>query len=247
MFMITGNFGNDTESIYKSLREVAERDPVLVREKSSWSSHSDGWGIVSIGTSKIGHVRSSQPLFESGIPELINSGIMLMHARKASSGEPAGTLMSHPYVYSDNDYTVFLAHNGSLNKNVLAQKLGIDNVDHDTDSSVFLTYMMSNKGNVGERLQKAIKESRENDVFKKLTNLFVISVSKDDFKTQCFYYSHNVTDREYGKLYKVYGKGWTGIFSSSITEAKNFPAETEKNGVDYEKVLEMDCQARDQK
>ncbi len=246
MFMIAGNFGNDAESIYKSLREVAERDPVLVREKSNWLSHSDGWGIVTISNDKIEHVRSSKPVFESDSPELINSGIMLMHARKASPGEPAGALMSHPYVYSDNDYTVFLAHNGSLNKNVLAQKLGIKSVDHDTDSSVFLKYMMSNDGNIGERFQKAIRECKENDVFKELTNIFVISVSKDDFKTRCFYYSHNVTNREYGKLYKVHGNGWTGIFSSSIIEANSFPAETEKNEIEYEKILEMEYQIKDQ-
>lgn len=240
MFMISGNFGNDATSIYSSLREVAERDPVLVGSNSSWSSHSDGWGMVSLERDSIVYRRELAPIYRSNIPDIPSSGIVLAHARAASPGEPHGAIHSHPYQHSDSRYTVFLTHNGSLKKDKLAMELGVDYM-FDTDSNLFLKYIISMKGDIQERLQKSIDKAIDKEMFGKLTNIFVIAISNEDFQVDCLYYSYNPTKDEYGNLYEVYGDGWAGIFSSSIIEAAHFPAKTRNKLCETGIVLKMKC------
>lgn len=240
MFMMSGNFGNDSSNIYSSLREVAERDPVLMRSNSSWSSHSDGWGMVSLERDSIVYRRGLSPIYRSKIPDIPSSGIFLTHARAASPEEPRGAIHSHPYQYSDSRYTVFLTHNGSLKKDKIAMKLEVD-YKFDTDSNLFLKYIMSMKGDLWERLQQSIDDAINEEIFGKLTNIFVIAISNENFQTDCFYYSYNPTGYEYGNLYEVYGNGWTGIFSSSIIEAVHFPTKTKKRLCETGIVKKMKC------
>ncbi|MGC8609196.1 MAG: class II glutamine amidotransferase [Thermoplasmata archaeon] len=240
MFIMNGNFGNDSALAYRSLREVAERDPVQVRNNASWTAHSDGWGMVSIQKNSIVYRRELTPIYRSEIPEIPTAGIIMAHVRKASQREPVGTVYSHPYESSDSRYTVFLAHNGSLNKEKIGSKLGMDSRFF-TDSAMFLRYIMSEEGDIQERLQKSIGESIKNKIFGSLTNIFIIAISNADFKTDCFYYSYNPAENEYGKLYEVYGDGWSGVFSSSIIESTYFPKKTDIRECEAGILIRMKC------
>ncbi|MGC8506437.1 MAG: hypothetical protein ACP5NK_07020, partial [Thermoplasmata archaeon] len=108
---------------------------------------------------------------------------------------------------------------------------------------LFLKYIMSMKGDFQERFQQSIDEAINKEMFGKLTNIFVIAISNENFHVDCSYYSYNPTKYEYGSLYEVYGKGWTGIFSSSIIEAVHFPAETKNKLCETGIVVKMKCGA----
>ncbi len=111
MLCLVDNFLRDYEAIMKSFREVAKKDPIITGKEGDFISHDDGWGYVFHSKIQLKYFSSGYPVFESPIPDF-PEGKLLMHARKAASGEPVGTLASHPHFESDEYYEVYLAHNG---------------------------------------------------------------------------------------------------------------------------------------
>ncbi|CAC12581.1 conserved hypothetical protein [Thermoplasma acidophilum] len=238
MFLCHGNFGEDAGRLFLALSETAKNDPLLVKAGSTWTSHSDGWGMAMLSDGSIRFEKHSRPVYEDSVPTIISSGTVLAHARKASPGEPLGNAFSHPFYAEDERYIVLLAHNGSLDKHRIAN-CDPKCYDRNTDSGLFLSYIMTFPGTVKERFERAIFESLKNGVFGKLTNLLVVALDKFTMIEERLYFSHNASRSEYGDLYLVNGRGWTGVFSSSILMSAHFPAYVSKSKVENDTVMDL--------
>ena len=95
------------------------------------NQHDDGWGSFQYYNSENNKEhfsvhKSSEPAFKDKHSYTINSNtiknyILLNHARKASPSMPITLNQNHPYVNESG--TLILAHNGTLNKDILLSLL----------------------------------------------------------------------------------------------------------------------------
>ncbi len=237
--MIKGDFSGDYENLFLSLQDVARDDPIRREMQSSWFSHDDGWGFVFYNKNTLIHERFKEPIFKSNIVSIPKDGILIMHARKASENEPKGVLHAHPHVRYDRNYIVFLAHNGSFNKDILAGMLNEKNKEKQTDTEFFLEFLMSLEGNMVDRINKMIEIAKEREIIEKASNIFILSVEKLTGNVNLFYYSFAKDLNEYIKLYRVKSETWEGIFSSSIIRSKYFPRVSNIDPVPTDKILTL--------
>ena len=126
MFCLTGNYSDDFDSIMKSFVEVTKNDPLITAKEGNFKSHDHGWGYVHHSDESINYFRSNMPVFNSTISEF-SYGNLIIHARKAATGEPLGTMATHPHFESDDQYEVYLAHNGWSNKSAIAKEMSVNN------------------------------------------------------------------------------------------------------------------------
>ncbi len=221
--MVKGDFSEDYENLFLALKDVAKEDPIRKEMHSSWVSHDDGWGFVYYDDSTVIHERFVRPIFESNIVKIPSNGILIMHARKAGEIEPKGVMHSHPHRRSDRNYEVFLAHNGSFDKKIIAGMLNENLLNKQTDSEFFLEFLMGIEGNIFEKVNRALEITKEKEIIKTASNIFILSVEKLTGKVDLFYYSYAKDFNDYIKLYHVKSETWEGIFSSSIIRSEYFP------------------------
>ncbi len=151
------------ENLIASLIDAARYDPYLEAVHPGSRSHADGWGYVYVSIARsrelnfgtVSFYKRCKPIFEElsriALHKLINileSYIridMVVHARAASKGEPVCDIHAHPYKETYNGITVYLAHNGGVDKKKLAQDLGVDLSAH-TDSALLTKFLAKELG-----------------------------------------------------------------------------------------------------
>lgn len=225
MFCLTGNYSDDFDSIMKSFLEVTKNDPLITAKEGNFKSHDHGWGYVYQSGESVDFFRSSKPVFNSTIPGF-TYGNLIVHARKAATGEPMGTMASHPHFESDDQYEVYLAHNGWFNKPAIAKEMSVNNYSKFVDSHMFLKYIMSFKGEFLERLNSAISNAKKKGLINSTANLMILAIDRETGKSKIYYYTDSAEGygyTDYVKLYLVKGKAWHGVFSSSILISDEFP------------------------
>ena len=233
MFSLSGDFSNEYRKIMTSFLDVTRHDPLSTNSDGSFTSHDHGYGYVHYDNSSLEFFRSKTPVFESLIPDF-TSGQFIMHARKAAPGEPIGTLESHPHYEVDEDYEVFLAHNGWFDKKAIAMELGINNYGRYVDSQLFLKYVISFDGEFRNRLERALSFAKEKELIKSTANLMILSIDRNTLESRLYYYTDVKEGREYGDYVRLYhGKTdrWNGVFSSSIIQSDFFPKNVSKEEV----------------
>jgi predicted glutamine amidotransferase len=225
MFCLTGNYSDDFDSIMKSFLEVTKNDPLITAKEGNFKSHDHGWGYVHHSDESINYFRSNMPVFNSTISEF-SYGNLIIHARKAATGEPLGTMATHPHFESDDQYEVYLAHNGWFNKSAIAKEMSVNNYSNFVDSHMFLKYIMSFKGEFLERLNNAISRAKKKGLINSTANLMILAIDRETGKSKIYYYTDSAEGygyTDYVKLYLVKGKAWQGVFSSSILVSDEFP------------------------
>ncbi len=95
--------------------------------------------------------------------ERTRKGILILHARRASRGEPRGTLHAHPYIHgvaARAGYKIYaLAHNGGVDKQRLSMLVGVDPTSY-TDTHVFMTWLVR-RLSYGVKLEEALEEAKQ--------------------------------------------------------------------------------------
>lgn len=233
MFSITGDYGSDFKAITDSFLEITKNDPIITSKEGDFTSHDHGWGYVLHDEENLDFFRSKTPVFDTTLP-LFSSGNLVMHARKAASGEPMGTLACHPHFESDNRYEVFLAHNGWFDKKAIAQELDLNGFENLVDSQMFLKYIMTFQGEFKNRLESALLRAKSKSMIKTTANLMILAIDRNTGHSTIYYYT-DIAEREeytnYVKLYSVKGENWTGVFSSSIIVPSYFPGRSKATEV----------------
>jgi len=157
--------------------------------------------------------------------------VVMMHSRRASRGEPRGTLYAHPFHYSvigsHGAIDLFFSHNGGVDKNQLANTLNIRgplNVYSDSFlAGLFLSNMLSKGYDITtatRRLSSFVKSTSA-------LNLNILALSSDGVKTRVKAYvvgllGHKAEKdpnlRAYYEPILVRGRGLIGYVSSTVKD-----------------------------
>ena len=248
MFAMVGEFSQVFPEIFLSLQDVARNDPLLDAMGIDPPMHSDGWGYVTLSGENLVHYRTAVPVYDSN-PVSAHNGFMIVHARKASPQEPHGVVNSHPFHASDQDMDIYLAHNGAFDKGGIAEILGISEIRDQTDSEIFLRLVISQKGRLTQRLESAIEIAADKKLLTGTPNLLVFGVTKETMEPELAYYTappNSGAYVDYNRLYLVRGRGWSGVFSSSIIGSEFFPEDVEIDQVKTGRVFSLKEQAAGQ-
>ncbi len=111
--------------------------------------HNHGWGLALYMHDNVFYYRSNNPLYTE--PRVINAiigiggaGLGIAHIRRAGPNEPLGLIHVHPYMGQVNDSMVFLAHNGGLLKEKIADVVGYrGDLDKVTDTFLFFNLLLN--------------------------------------------------------------------------------------------------------
>ena len=121
--------------------------------------------------------------------------------------------MSHPYSESNEKKTVFMAHNGSMDRIALSSELGIVDGKQMVESEMGLKYIMKN-GLCNTTIDK----------LKQLTvtglNLLLVEMNRGEDVARLYYVNHYV-DKAEGGYYKMYSKALPNgkaVFSSTLVD-----------------------------
>lgn len=239
MFTVVGNFGPDLDDLFESLLEVCRHDPFFPPDWKAQPCHDDGWGYVTYDGDSIDFKRYKNAIFDSEKPKFNDKGILVVHARKAASGEPIGLLDSHPHHRGNSEYDVYLVHNGSYNKANIAEKLEDTNLSNQPDSEFFLEYLIRQKGTIEEKIAKTLEDADKYDFVKTTNNIFIMSVDKSNGKARLFYYGFSKRDYEYVTMYKVENDKWKAVISSSLLKASRLPKDLKVTKVEQRKLMEL--------
>ena len=147
MFAYAGYSREDLAGLVNALRKAARRDTVAERVPLKDIVHGDGWGFAVCSNRGLVYHRSGQPIFGEDVvlPPTDGKIFAIFHARQATPGNPVGEKFSHPFRGETDSGSILLAHNGSLNKDRLAEKLQFaGNLDEVTDSELVLRYAVQN-------------------------------------------------------------------------------------------------------
>lgn len=113
--------------------------------------HDDGWGVYQYfkapnGKEQYSLTKNFTPAFESNHPftidfDTVTNFISLYHARKASLSMPISLNQNHPYVNENG--TLILAHNGTMNKDVILSLLTTKprSTDNLSDTQLFFSLL----------------------------------------------------------------------------------------------------------
>lgn len=227
MFILSGNFDRDKNTIFDAMKEVTITDPYSQEVFGKTISHNDGWGYVSFEENKITLFKSIKPYFESKIPE-ISGNILMLHVRKTGKAGPFGLVNSHPYYRTTASHDIYLAHNGFLGKAELQTGLSDEYLQTHSDSEIFLDKMLTFSGNVLSMLKQTIDFVYKNKVLKGGINLFILAVDRKTGKPEIYAYTDAANYRLYHELYFINFGKYAGIFSSSLLASNYFPVFDEK-------------------
>ncbi|MFP3260909.1 MAG: class II glutamine amidotransferase [Sulfolobus sp.] len=206
MLAYHGNNKAELERLVGCLIRAANKDPLRNGVK-----HGDGWGIVAIDSEGIIYYRSKNPIYTEAnlltslIGKLKGEFKVIIHARQASDKSLVSSYYSHPYMDYNDKFIIYLAHNGSIDKDKLSSSLGID-ASKMVDSELALKYI----------LLKGLDSVKELESYTQTAlNLFLLVIrrGKDPISAKLYYYNY------YKKLgdeyYKLYVNG-NAVYSSSL-------------------------------
>lgn len=222
------------KQLYESLVKAAHKDPHSVRLfGEDEESHRDGWGVLSAevggeGVERYMVYRSLKPIFEDEIPwnamERRNPGAEILHARAASTGMPVNMFSVHPVeAQSPKGYRIFLAHNGSMDKDGLARAVGASETELQlyNDSYFLARFLAAGLEDLsgGEALLRASKYTET-----AMNLAFLFLSPQEQLLVVGSYYRLRDKPRErrnYYKLYMGYGDGFIVYASSTIVDYYN--------------------------
>lgn len=225
--------------------KASRYDPYLER-LSSEASHGDGWGIASISFQDnkphVYYYKSADPVYtdtsEKALKSIVNDlkkhdySLVIIHARKASSSEPVGEKYSHPFYIEVDGLKAWFIHNGSADKKILGDKLGLDPRTH-VDSELLgrllvleIDKCLGSGGVIQDCVYRAYSVSKEYILEKSALNTSLL-ISRN---TWCeLYTSHWVKNpgsdarREYYSIIAYETRGFTA--SGSITIKNYLPGD----------------------
>jgi predicted glutamine amidotransferase len=224
MFGYVGNSRDDIVRLALALRRAAERDPLAPGK--SGMQHKDGWGYVVYSdlSATPSYYRSPNAIFqdEVQVPEISGTAYAIFHARASTSVLTGDAKYSHPFRVGSEDASVFLAHNGSLKKELNANLIPpLDEPEKSVDSELGLKYVLQQQRNgldLGAATGKLERFVWPNSAL----NLLVLDVpSKNKPRLSVkHYYNRNPDKDDRTRFYQIHHqslRGGTAAFSSTLT------------------------------
>lgn len=143
MFAYIGDSREDLALLVNALSKAARRDTIAEEVPLRYIVHDDGWGFAVYSKRGLVYYRSGGPIFRDDLtlPPTIGKIFAVFHAKQATPGNPVGLRFSHPFIAETDSGLVLLAHNGSMYKDRLAERLHFaGDLSRVTDSELVLKY-----------------------------------------------------------------------------------------------------------
>lgn len=221
----------------KSFRLSTQFDMILDSFRRGRRSHNHGWGLACVAMKFnelfVMHFKTSLPLLSEDFKSLLRAISrdvwwmhLLLHSRLTSS-EPINVHNAHPFHTSKvGAYSIWLAHNGSVNKQVLAEKLGLLHLVNQYADSYFITQWLGKT--VGEAEPNALLDSLKSLIEMNIvkTALNVIGIVLSESSNHVFSFALNYVSQEgqslaeYYRLYKLLNSEKTSLVVASSTVFK---------------------------
>ncbi|MEM4789741.1 MAG: class II glutamine amidotransferase [Ignisphaera sp.] len=209
-------------------------DFVLDRYRRGRRTHTHGWGYAyiysSFGELGLSLYKTSLPIAVDGItkpliPNHFDWILMILHSRLTTE-EPIDVLNSHPYYFhKPGKVSIWLAHNGALDKEKLAKDLGMENLVRRYSDSYFLTQWLGE--NISSTDLKSIvgvvKETinRILDLGALRSALNFVTIVLDEIEKKALGLSVNYVAEDYMNLFEYYTLYKVGIGSKTYTIASS--------------------------
>ncbi len=170
------------------LASTSRYDPLL--PTTSPGGHSDGWGIAvhDTGSNNVLFYKSGEPFYtntlfyENIVRNLRCTCKGIIHIRRASPGEPLGLVYAHPFI-AEAKGLLALAHNGGVDKRILAEILGLntDAVDEFSDTYLYFQLLLRELShrNVLDAITSTIRELLELNAVKTSINSVILHVDSE--------------------------------------------------------------------
>ncbi len=219
MFAYVGEKREDLEMLVGSLRASARNDTVAARVPLKLSCHPDGWGYVMSSEAGLAYYRSDKPMYEDEptLPETKGRVHAIFHARKALDGTPVQKRFSHPFMEQTQGDLVFLAHNGSVDKERLERELGFSGSA--VDSELALRFALRSRS-----IEEGTKELEDYTELNGGLNLLILRVDKNGVGTELFvkqFYRREAGKQDMSDFYRLYYQDLAGgraVFSSTLND-----------------------------
>lgn len=213
-------------------------DFILNTYRKGHRSHMHGWGFAYIYSvsNDMGcmYFRTSIPIaFDNSMavtatPRYFDWILMVLHSRLTFE-EPVDVMNSHPHHFSRvGEFSIWLAHNGSVDKEKIAKELGLTDIVRRYSDSYFLTQWIGR--NMGGLNSKDIVDTIRSivDLGVVRTSLNLVAIILDEIKRRViglalnFVAEESMDMLEYYRLYKVgIGNESVAIASSTIAAYLN--------------------------
>lgn len=157
--------------------------------------------------------------------------VLMIHSRRASRGEPRGTLYAHPFHYnivgSNGTIDLFFSHNGGVDKERLADMLDVKGSLDMYSDSLLAGFYLSNMLSKGYNIVAAVKSLALFVKPKSALNLNMLLFSSDGTKTRARAYAvgllgseakNDPNRRAYYESILVLGRGLVGYVSSTVRD-----------------------------
>lgn len=226
---------NGFKDLLRGFVEASVNDFVLDSFRRGRRSHDHGWGFAYVYRylNDLGsmYFRTSLPIKTSvidvrraiAIPRLFDWIAMVLHSR-LTSGEPIDISSAHPfYVHIPGRLSLWLVHNGAVDKKMLAGSLSMDSLRDMYADSYFLAHWIANSMVEPslESFVEAVEKLISMGVVRTSLNMAAILVSERDRDVTAIAVNYVCGDGldvyDYYKLYRVdIGGGAIAIASSTV-------------------------------
>lgn len=217
--------------LFKSFSLGALYDFVLDDRRRGYRVHGHGWGYAYIYgfLNDMGYsfYKTSLPMLSEGItlsiPKHYDWLLLIMHSRLTST-EPIDVVNAHPYYFSRvGGISMWLAHNGFIDKVKLAKDLGLENlVNNYSDSYILTQWLGTNIKNIdNEELITAVNRIVDLGVVISALNIVALILSEVEKKVLGVIVNYvaekSMNLYDYYALYKVdMGARTLAITSSTV-------------------------------
>ena len=181
--------------LVESFVEASLNDFVLRSYRGERRSHNHGWGFAYVqgllGDLSFMHFKTSLPIPCARevlvIPKHFDWLSLILHSR-LTSREPIDVLSSHPfYVSIPGRLSLWLAHNGALDKARLAKELSMEGLVDAYADSYFLAHWLARNVEKPstDQLEKAIRRLIELGVVETSLNFVALILGEREKETLC--------------------------------------------------------------
>ncbi len=217
--------------LVESFAEASLNDFVLRSYRRERRSHNHGWGFAYVqgllGDLSFMHFKTSLPIPCARevmvIPKHFDWLSLILHSR-LTSREPIDVMSSHPfYVSIPGKLSLWLAHNGAVNKEKLAEGLSMEALaDVYTDSYFLARWLAENlKGPSADQFEEAVRELIELDVVETSLNLVALILDEKEKRVLSvalnYVCAKSLDVYDYYRLYRVLvGEKALAVASSTV-------------------------------
>ena len=208
MFGYVGHSNEELDKLYSALIEASRNDKI--GKKYWYPSHEDGFGIIIYTEDNLFHFRSTKPIYKEklNLPEFNGKIYAIFHALNAYDKDLISPIFEHPFMVSNGNQVMYMAHNGVVDKQLIMENLRINGIYNDTEAA--LEYLNQHGLESISDLENYTKSS---------LNIIVLNLDKKRKNSTIYFknFYHDKSKSDYLDMYTVVLPHGKAVISSTLT------------------------------